>query len=123
VRHHIDDDARLFRIDLNSGVSAGQALDQALVVLADRPDLWGWDWIVDARITPDDASFNQIARLARAYQVRPEIEVLTILVSHDSHLHLWARVMDFQFPRRRHRVVATPEAALVRIGADRAQRR
>lgn len=123
MRHHIDDDARLFRIDLNSGVSAARALDLAMAVLAERPDLWGWDWIVDARVTPEDASFEQITRLAMAYEVRPEIEVLTLLVSHDSYLHLWARVMDFQFPRRRHRVAATPEAALARIDADRAQRR
>ncbi|WP_395943226.1 hypothetical protein [Brevundimonas sp.] len=123
MHYRIDDEARLFHLDLNCGITAERALDKALTVIEARPELWRWDWIVDARVTPEDASFHQIARLARAFDVRLDNEVLTMLVTHDSYLHLWARVMDFQFPRRRHLVVATPEAAMRRIEHRQAQRR
>ena len=122
MRYRIEDDVRVFHLDLNSGVSAAKALEKALDVIKIRPDLWGWDWIVQARITPADASFEQIGRLARVFYTPPEDEVLSVLVSHDGSLPLWARVMDFQFPRRRHVVVATLEEAHERIRKHRMAR-
>jgi len=121
VRYRIDEEAQLLHLDLNSGVSAETALGEALAIIKVRPDLWSWDWIVEAETTPWDASFEQIARLAGALDTPPPAEALTMLVSQDASLHLWARVMDFQFLRRRHIVVRSIEEALVQIRRHRQQ--
>lgn len=85
MRQSILDDARLYCIDLNRGVTAAAALDQALECLGRRPEIWTWDWIVDARVTPDDASFEHIATLAKASSLRPIQPVLTMLVPRQLH--------------------------------------
>lgn len=120
MRYQIDEEARLFHLDLNSGVSAETALGEVLAIIKARPELWGWDWIVEADTTPCDASFEQIARLASAFDTPPSFEVLTLLVSRDASLPMWARVMDFQFPRRRHVVVLSLDEARDEIRRHRA---
>jgi hypothetical protein len=115
LQYWIKGPERLFHMALAEGASAERALQAALSVLAERPDLWRWDWIVEVLVVPDDATIEQIARLAKAYPAPDAGEALTMLVSNDPNLHLWARVMDFQFPQRRHRVVRTLALAIARI--------
>lgn len=119
LRHHVDHAQRILHLDLNNGISAQRALDQAMALLRAMPDLWGWDWIVEARIVPVDASVGQIERLMGLFH-RPERSAVTVLASHDRFLHLWARVMDFQFPGRKHLVVSSAAEALRLIGQTRA---
>ena len=123
MKYRIDDGPRLFHIDLMDGVSAERALEEVLAVVQARPELWGWDWIVNVSFVPEDASVEQIARLALAYGTPRDVEALTMLVSGDANLHLWAKVMDFQFPRRKHRVTATLDSAMGQIEAARANRK
>ena len=122
MRYTIDRDARVFHLDLNRPVSAQRALEQSLALLAAEPDLWSWDWIVDARTVPEDASVEQIARLARMFAMQPAVAATTVLVSEDRYLHLWAKVMDFQFPRRKHLVVTDIAQARKLIDARRPPR-
>lgn len=122
MRYTIDRDARVFHLDLNRPVSAQRALEHSLALLADEPELWGWDWIVDAQAVPGDASVEHIARLAKVF-VRPVgAGATTVLVSEDRYLHLWAKVMDFQFPKRKHLVVTDIAQARRLIEARRAPR-
>ena len=116
MRHRLSHGEQVLYLDLNSGVSAQRALDQSLALLRAYPDLWDWDWIVAARIVPIDATVEQIALLARMFR-KPVEPAVTVLVSEDRFLHLWARVMDFQFPGRRHLVVADMGEAVRLIGA------
>jgi hypothetical protein len=124
LRYTIDRRARVFHLDLNRPVSAHRALEQSLALLAAEPELWGWDWIVDARTVPEDASIEQIARLATVFAAQPaapaEALATTVLVSEDRYLHLWAKVMDFQFPRRKHLVVTDVAQAFRLIEARQA---
>ena len=120
MRYTIDRDARVFHLDLNRPVSAQRALDQSLALLAVEPELWGWDWIVDAQTVPEDASVEQIARLAKVFVSKLVAEATTVLVSGDRNLHLWAKVMDFQFPKRKHLVVTDVAQAWRLIKARRA---
>lgn len=113
MRLNIDDDAHILWLDLDTGVSAATALDQALTLLQRLPDLWSWDWVVKAKVLPADVTADHLARLASSY-VRPPHSARTFLVSDDRYLHLWARVMDFQFAPRRHIVVQRIEDALRR---------
>lgn len=111
----------MFHLDLNRPVSAQRALEQSLALLAAEPDIWGWDWIVDARTVPEDATIEQIARLAAVFATQPSIAATTVLVSEDRYLHLWAKVMDFQFPKRKHLVVTDVAQARRLIDARRAR--
>lgn len=121
MRYTIDRDERVFHLDLNRPVSAQRALEQSLALLAAEPDIWGWDWIVDARTVPEDATIEQIARLAAVFATQPSIAATTVLVSEDRYLHLWAKVMDFQFPKRKHLVVTDVAQARRLIDARRAR--
>jgi len=119
VQHRFYTDERILHLDLNSGVTAERALAQAIPLLEGRPDLWSWDWVIDTRAVPTDASVGQIARLAEMFR-RPERPVVTAFATDDRFLHLWARVMDFQFPGRKHLVVANAVAGLRLINSRRA---
>lgn len=122
MRYTIDRDARVLHLDLNRPVSAQRALEQSVAILASQPEIWGWDWIVDSRMVPEDASVEQIACLAKLFAVQPAVLVTTVLVSLDRYLHLWARVMDFQFPKRKHLVATNVPLALDLIEARRVRR-
>lgn len=122
MQYRIDQEGRFLHLDLRDVATAQKALEPSLVLLADRPDLWGWDWIVESPIVPEYASVEQIALLARIYGAQPRAAATSALVSQDANLHLWARVMDFQFPGRKHVVVHTREAAMRLIGRTRVGR-
>lgn len=119
MRYRLYDAQRILHLDLNSGVSAQRALEQALPMLEARPELWDWDWIVASRAVPVDASVAQIGRLAEMFR-KPARTAITAFASEDRFLHLWARVMDFQFPGRKHIVVSSARAALRLIKVRRA---
>lgn len=118
MRHRYYAEQRILHLDLNSGVSAQRALEQAMPILEARPDLWSWDWIVDTRVLPSDVSVEHIARLADLFR-RPERTAITAIATHDRFMHLWARVMDFQFPNRQHLIVPNAIAAVRLIGKRR----
>ena len=122
MRYTIDRDARVLHLDLNRAVSAQRALDQSVAILASQPEIWGWDWIVDSKVVPEDASVEQIAYLAELFAMQPAVLATTVLVSLDRYLHLWARVMDFQFPKRKHLVATNVPLALELIESRRARR-
>lgn len=121
MRHRLYTAQRILHLDLNDGGSAQRALEHAIPMLEARPDLWEWDWIVDSRIVPVDASVAQIARLAEIFH-KPARTAITAFATDDRFLHLWARVMDFQFPGRKHLVVANVRAALRLIKVRRAMK-
>lgn len=111
MQHRFYADERILHLDLNSSVSAQRALMQAIPLLEGKPELWGWDWVIDTRTVPTDASVGQIAQLAEMFR-KPANPVVTAFASDDRFLHLWARVMDFQFPGRKHLVVPNAVAAM-----------
>lgn len=122
MRHRIDWEASIFHLDLAQSPSAQKALEDAVSILAQQPELWGWDWIVEALAVPEDASVSQISQLAGLYAAQPSARATTVLVSHDQNLHLWAKVMDFQFPGRQHLVVTDFGAAMPLIERMQTQR-
>ena len=118
MRHHLYPEQKILHLDLNSGVSADRALEMAVPILEARPELWSWDWIVDARVVPEDVTIAHVARLAELFK-KPERAALTIFATQDRFMHLWARVMDFQFPGRRHLIAGSAVAGVRLIGKRR----
>lgn len=61
MRLNIDEDAHVLWLDLDSGVTAANALEQALALLHRMPALWTWDWIVKATVLPTDVTIDHLA--------------------------------------------------------------
>jgi hypothetical protein len=111
LHYEIDEQSRILWADLVSAGSADRVLEAMLALITSRPELCGWDWIVECHPLPDDATADHLAKLAQAWGPPPEVEAITVFVTQDQLLHLWARVLDFQFTRRKHLIERDAEAA------------
>ncbi|KQR61379.1 hypothetical protein [Brevundimonas sp. Leaf168] len=102
MRYEIDEAKRVLMLDLVSAGSADRVLKATVDLITQRPELCSWDWIVECEPMTDDATVQHLAKLAEAWGTPPLVEAVTIFVTNDRMLHLWARVLDFQFVRRKH---------------------
>ena len=102
MRYEIDESNRVLMLDLVSAGSADRVLKATVDLITQRPELCSWDWIVECEPMTDDATVQHLAKLAEAWGTPPLVEAVTVFVTHDRMLHLWARVLDFQFVRRKH---------------------
>ena len=126
MKYRIEEDEAVLHIALDSSEPALRFVDQLQAVLEHRPDVRSWDWIIEARVLPQDLGVDHVAHLAEAYRsseaAAAGAQAVVALVSDDQNLFLWAKVMDFQFPGRRHLVVHDLEAARSLIARERASR-
>ncbi|WP_426016176.1 hypothetical protein [Brevundimonas sp. DWR2-3-1b1] len=111
MRYEIDEAARILWLDLVSAGSADKVLTATVNLITGRPELCSWDWIVECEPMPDDATIQHLGKLAEAWGPPPSDEAVTVFVTHDRLLYLWARVLDFQFVRRKHLIEQDIEAA------------
>ena len=102
MRYEIDEANRFLMLDLVSAGSADRVLKATVDLITQRSELCSWDWIVECEPMTDDATVQHLAKLAEAWGPPPPVEAVTVFVTHDRMLHLWARVLDFQFVRRKH---------------------
>lgn len=102
MRYEIDEANRVLMLDLVSAGSADRVLKATVDLITQRPELCSWDWIVECEPMTDDATVQHLAKLAEAWGTPPLVEAVTVFVTNDRMLHLWARVLDFQFVRRKH---------------------
>lgn len=102
MRYEIDEANRVLMLDLVSAGSADRVLKATVDLITQRPELCSWDWIVECEPMTDDATVQHLAKLAEAWGPPPSVEAVTVFVTNDRMLHLWARVLDFQFVRRKH---------------------
>lgn len=109
--YEIDEEAQILQFDMASVNSADKVLATVLMLIGERPELCGWDWIALGDPLPDDARHDHLARLSEAWGLPPAVEAVTVFVTPDPFLYLWAKVMDFQFVRRKHLVVRDVAAA------------
>ena len=98
----MDEANRVLMLDLVSAGSADRVLKATVDLITQRPELCSWDWIVECEPMTDDATVQHLAKLAEAWGTPPLVEAVTVFVTNDRMLHLWARVLDFQFVRRKH---------------------
>lgn len=122
MRYEIDEQAQILWTDLVSAGSADRVLEAMVALISARPELCGWDWIVECHPLPDDATADHLETLAEAWGPPPEVEAVTVFVTQDLLLHLWARVLDFQFTRRKHLIARDIDSARQLIERRRALR-
>ncbi|NBB65114.1 hypothetical protein GVN18_38300 [Pseudomonas sp. ODNR1LW] len=123
MRYEIDEQAQNLWMDLVSAGSADRVLEATLALIGARPELCGWDWIVECDPLPDDARADHLKILSEVWGPPPEVEAITVFVTQDKLLHLWARALDFQFTRRKHLIARDVESARDLIERRRALRR
>lgn len=111
MRQEIDEANKILLLDLVSAGSADRVLEATIDLITLRPELCGWDWIVECEPIPDDATIQHLSRLAEAWGPPPAVEAVTVFVTQDRLLYLWARVLDFQFVRRKHMIERDIDAA------------
>jgi hypothetical protein len=115
MEHQIDERRRLVLVKL-AGDVRGRAFGKWLSGVFDaRPELVGYDFILDMLDYAGDivaADVEPIAgtygRLARPIGWRPRSAFLTA----DPYFEHWAAALDHQFADRQHRVFAKPTPAL-----------
>lgn len=107
----IDRDDRIVLVKIGPSDS-GEATTERLLALGDaEPELWTWDCIIHVPVVAQDASVEQVARAARKYATQKGVRATTVFVTDDVYFHLWAKVMDVQFPGRKHFVVRDIDTA------------
>lgn len=116
----IDEANRRVLLTSPEGMSGRDATRSIIDMVRKRPELVGWDWIHDVRRAAGDVNVEDISGVAAAFVDPPPGETFTIFVSDDPNLGLWGQAMDFDFVRRRHLAVTTPEAAIALLERHRA---
>lgn len=120
IEHRFDEPAK--RVFMRVGETpTGAVVSRYIAALvAERPELAGWDWIQDARESRGEVDNADIAAVAAAFAAAPPEPCWTIFISHDANLALWCKVMDAMFNGRLHRAATTPEAAVALLDSLRA---
>jgi hypothetical protein len=116
-----DEQARIVDFDA-TGLSSQRVNDGFLSLVEQRPDLWHWDWIVAIDQVAADATVGLVGELADGYAHMDQTDAVTVMVSPDSSLPFWARVLEFQHPGRRRLVVSSRIEALTLIETHRLAR-
>lgn len=123
MRYEIDEQAQILWADLVSAGSADRVLEAMLGLIGARPELCGWDWIIECYPLPQDATADHLKILSEAWGPPPAVEAITVFVTQDKLLHLWARALDFQFTRRKHLIARDVDGARDLIEKRRSLRR
>ncbi|WP_299175777.1 hypothetical protein [uncultured Brevundimonas sp.] len=85
--------------------------DTVLRQLARRPELGGWDWILDIRAPHEKATPEELDLIAAAFNAARSKQSYTIFISEDPIAFERCRIMDVKFHDRRHLVAKDMEAA------------
>ena len=111
IETRIDETARRITQVLSPAASGAEASRVIVEMVAQRPELAGWDWVHDVREAEGRATLEDVQVTAAAFADAPPGETFTVFVSNDRNLILWCRVMDHQIPGRRHLTALTLEEA------------
>lgn len=118
MQYKVDADARIVEFD-TVGLSSQRVNDGFLAFIDDQPELWHWDWIIKVDQVPADTTVSGAGRLAARYANMDKTQAVTVMVSPDSNLQFWAKVLEFQYPGRRRHVVPQRTDALCLIAECR----
>lgn len=111
IEHQIDRAARRVTVTLGKGATGARATRFIIDLVARQPELMGWDWVHDVRLSASDAGHADASAVAEAFADAPPGQTYTVFVTEDRNLILWCKVMDHQFRDRLHLVALTPEDA------------
>ena len=79
-----------------------------LRLLKARPELGGWDWVLDIRNPHEKAPMAELEQIASAFNERTSTMAYTVFVSSDPGTYDRCALLGARFQRRCH-LVARPE--------------
>lgn len=85
--------------------------DAVLDLTRGRPELGGWDWIIDVRNPHDLATPEELSQIAAAFNAARSKQSFTIFVSEDPATYDRCALMGTQFRDRCHLVATTLKQA------------
>ena len=121
IETRIDERARRITQVLSAAANGAQATRVIVQMVAERPELAGWDWVHDVRLAEGRATLEDVQETAAAFAIAPPGETFTVFVSADRNLALWCQVMDHQIPGRRHLTAPSVEQAHADLDRRRAR--
>lgn len=77
-----------------------------------RPELGGWDWIIDIRNPHEKATLEELDLIAEAFNAARSRQGYTVFVSEDPATYARCALMELKFLDRRHLVAKSPAQAL-----------
>src|SRR5258708_1712500 len=117
IRHTVDEIHRTLIIELSGTISGHAFSTFACDLYGRRPELFDYECVVDLLEYEGDVGFADLGPLEKIYTGRPEGTAAFrpgFIVTSDPNIHLWAAVLDEQFPGRKHYVAASLEEAFSR---------
>ncbi|HZV83665.1 MAG TPA: hypothetical protein VFF48_01650 [Brevundimonas sp.] len=85
-----------------------------LRLLKARPELGGWDWVLDIRNPHEKASLEELEEIASAFNERTSTMAYTVFVSSDPGTYDRCALLGARFQRRCH-LVARDMAEVERL--------
>lgn len=86
--------------------------ETVLRLTSPRPELGGWDWIIDIRNPHDKATPEELDLIAAAFNAARSRQSYTIFVSEDPATYDRCALMELKFLNRWHLVAKTPAQAM-----------
>ncbi len=104
----LDEGLRRVFIALLRGPQPTKVADTVLRLTARRPELGGWDWIIDTRNPFEPATPRELDEIAAAFNIARSKQSYTIFISHDvPATSERCGQLDLKFLNRRHLVART----------------
>ena len=110
IRHQLDEARRRILLSGDGADGGREVIAFVMGQLQVRPELLDWDWIIDLSQASGLVGNADVDAASNLFSGQGEA-AWTVFVSSDPNLAVWARLMDHQFPLRRHLIAHDADAA------------
>lgn len=107
ARFKLDEGLRRVVITVLPGPPTTTVAETVLRLIGRRPELGGWDWIIDIRNPHEKATPEELGRIAAAFNAVRSRQSFTVFVSEDPATYDRCAAMELKFLDRCHLVAKT----------------
>lgn len=104
TKTQIDEARRRVLVSVAAQPQTETMADTILRLLGKRPELGGWDWVLDIRNPHEKASAEELEQIAAAFNAQTSRQSYTIFVSHDPMTYDRCALLGAKFRHRCHLV-------------------
>lgn len=108
IQVNLDEGLRQVVVTVQRAPQPTKVAESVLRLTSQRPELGGWDWIIDTRNPFEQATPQELDEIASAFNAARSKQSYTIFVSHDvAGTSERCGQLDLKFLDRRHLVAKT----------------
>jgi hypothetical protein len=121
IRSEFDDQSRRAIFTVPAGLSCARSAYAVAELLAGKPALGSYDWIVDVTANDEGASNEDVEGLAGCYRrcAREPGRKFTCVITRDPYFSFWAPALDLRFKDRIHKPFLLLNSAVRFLDAER----